>query len=361
MLSLAPCFSSRNQPMSSSSDVAPLPASPGKAGALTVHHDISTHPVILPCRMLLHEALEKYDLGAHPYFLLADDAGMLIGVLAPEEIASRIGSWNEIERKRWADMPLEGLLKTRMEAGHFLDGPNDPAPTITTATIPCTVLIEGGRLIGVMTSDDLLLSWRAAESTLRTALIDAVTQLPNRLVFHQRLSEELERAQRLGHSIGVILVDVDHFKQINDEYGHASGDLVLQAVAKCLQTTMRSYDHVARYGGDEFAVICSGCRPGEIDLPLVRLQRAIEELKRNRSAVFDKVTISIGATVAHIPSHVERPDDLVDAADQCLYRAKANGRDCAFKREATSGRLVDAGIHPLGAAMSRVASPVRVD
>ncbi len=172
--------------------------------------------------MLLHEALERYDLSAHPYFLLADDAGMLIGVLAPEEIASRIGSWNEIERKRWADMPLEGLLKSRMEAGHFLDGEADPAPTLTTATIPCTVLIEGGRLIGVMTSDDLLLSWRAAEATLRTALVDAVTQLPNRLVFHQRLSEELVRAQRLGHSIGVILVDVDHFKQINDVFGHAS-------------------------------------------------------------------------------------------------------------------------------------------
>jgi len=319
---------------------------PGKAAALTVHHGVNTHPVVLPCRMLLHEALERFDLAAHPYFLLADDAGMLIGVLAPEEIAARIGAWNEIERKRWADMPLEGLLKTRMEAGHFLDGPADPVPTITTATVPCTVLIEGGRLIGVMTSDDLLLSWRAAESTLRTALVDAVTQLPNRLVFHQRLNEELERAQRIGHSIGVILVDVDHFKQINDEFGHASGDLVLRSVAKCLQNTMRSYDHVARYGGDEFAVICSGCRPGEIDLPLMRLHRAVDEL-RKRSSVFERVTISVGAAVAHAPEMVGKPQELVDSADQCLYRAKANGRNCAYKRESRERPLTASEIVPL--------------
>jgi len=305
-----------------------------------------THPVVLPCRMLLHEALERFDLAAHPYFLLADDAGMLIGVLAPEEIASRIGSWNEIERKRWSDMPLEGLLKTRMEAGHFLDGPGDPIPAITTSTVPCTALIEGGRLIGVMTSDDLLLSWKAAESTLRTALVDAVTKLPNRLVFHQRLTEELERAQRSGHSIGVILVDVDRFKQINDEFGHASGDVVLQAVAKCLHNTMRSYDHVARYGGDEFAVICSGCRPGEIDLPLERLQKAVEEL-RTRSSVFERVSISVGAAVAHHPGVVTRPQDLLDAADQCLYRAKGNGRNCSFKRESHKEALAASAIQPL--------------
>lgn len=329
-------------------------ACPGKAAALTVRHDTHTHPVVLPCRMLLHEALERFDLGAHPYFLLADDAGMLIGVLAPEEVAARIGSWNEFERKRWADMPLEGLLKTRMEAGHFLDGPADPTPSITTMTMPCTVLIEGGRLIGVMTSDDLLLSWRAAESTLRTALVDAVTQLPNRLVFHQRLSEELERAQRIGHSIGVILVDVDHFKQINDEFGHASGDVVLQTVAKCLHTTMRSYDHVARYGGDEFAVICSGCRPGEIDLPLVRLQLAVEELRKTRSSVFENVTISIGAAVAHVPAVISQPQDLVDAADQCLYRAKGNGRNCAFKREGFQGTLAAAEMISLGSGCSPV-------
>ena len=97
--------------MDASPTVLSSASCPGRAGALTVHHDVKTHPIVLPCRMLLHEALERFDLAAHPYFLLADDAGMLIGVLAPEEIASRIGSWNEIERKRWADMPLEGLLK----------------------------------------------------------------------------------------------------------------------------------------------------------------------------------------------------------------------------------------------------------
>ena len=312
-------------------------------------HDVKTHPIVLPCRMLLHEAMERFDLAAHPYFLLADDAGMLIGVLAPEEIASRIGSWNEIERKRWADMPLEGLLKTRMEAGHFLDGSGRSRFAASpSATVPCTVLIEGGRLIGVMTSDDLLLSWKAAESTLRTALVDAVTKLPNRLVFHQRLTEELERAQRIGHSIGVILVDVDHFKRINDEFGHASGDVVLQAVAKCLQTRCGRTITSPGFGGDEFAVICSGCRPGEIDLPLERLQRAVEELRRTRSSVFERITISVGAAVAHQPGVVVKPQELMDAADQCLYRAKANGRDCSFKRESHTEALAASAIMPLG-------------
>jgi diguanylate cyclase (GGDEF)-like protein len=254
-------------------------------------------------------------------------------------------------------MPLEGLLKTRVEAGHFLDGHEEARSGLSAVTMPCTVLVEGGRVIGVMTSDDLLLSWRAAESTLRTALVDAVTQLPNRLVFHQRLQEELERAHRTGQSVGAILVDVDHFKQINDVFGHASGDVVLQAVARCLQTAMRSYDHVARYGGDEFAVICSGCRPGEIDLPLIRLQRSIEEL-RSRGGVFERVTVSVGAAVAQVPGLIEQPDQLVDAADQCLYRAKANGRNCAFKREALDGPISASTIAPLEGAMGTMVTLV---
>lgn len=315
-----------------------LPASLlGRRADLEITAPHSDQPVVLPCRMLLHEAVDRYELDSHPYFLVADDNGMLVGVIAPEEIAARIGSWNETERKRWADMPIECLLKTRIEPGHYLNTDRSESNWPTGTRVPCTVLGDQGRILAVMTHDDLLISWKAAEATLRAALVDAVTQLPNRLVFHQRLQEELVRGQRLGHSVGVILVDVDHFKQVNDVYGHAAGDVVLQAVGRCLHATMRSYDHVARFGGDEFAVVCCGCRPDEINLPLARLQQSIRDLQRTGSAAFANVSISIGAAVSHQPRTITLPEVLIDAADQCLYRAKAQGRNCAFKREALDG------------------------
>jgi diguanylate cyclase (GGDEF)-like protein len=337
------------------------PATPlGRRAILDVHSPAADQSIVLRCRMLLHEAVEQFDLAAHPYFLVVDDSGMLVGVVAPEEIAARIGSWNETERKRWADMPIEGLLRTRIEPGHYLGGRGASSDWPPQAQLPCTILGENGRVLAVMTSDDMLISWRAAESTLRAALVDAVTQLPNRLVFHQRLQEEIVRAQRLGHSVGVILVDVDHFKQINDVYGHAAGDVVLQAVGRCLQSTMRSYDHVARFGGDEFAVVCCGCRPDEIDLPLMRLQQGIRELQQNSSPAFANVTVSIGAAVTHDVRSVHQADILIDAADQCLYRAKGAGRNCAFRREALQGAIELSNILPMAASLtSRIVSDPR--
>jgi diguanylate cyclase (GGDEF)-like protein len=319
----------------------------GRRAILDVNSPSADQPVVLSCRMLLHEAVERFDLAAHPYFLVVDDAGMLVGVVAPEEIAARIGAWNETERKRWSDMPIEGLLKTRIEAGHYLDVAQPASDWPVGTRLPCTVLGEKGRVLAVLTHDDLLISWKAAESTLRAALVDTVTQLPNRLVFHQRLQEELVRGQRLGHSVGVILVDVDHFKQINDVYGHAVGDIVLQAVGRCLQSTMRSYDHVARFGGDEFAVVCCGCRPDEINLPLARLQQGVRDLRLNGSAAISNVSISIGAAVTHQPRTIQQPEALIDAADQCLYRAKGHGRNCAFKRESFDGAIELSPITPL--------------
>jgi diguanylate cyclase (GGDEF)-like protein len=325
----------------------------GRRAVLDVHSPAADQSIVLRCRTLLHEAVEQFDLAAHPYFLVVDDSGMLVGVVAPEEIAARIGSWNETERKRWADMPIEGLLKTRIEPGHFLGGSGPSSDWPVQTQLPCTILGENGRVLAVMTSDDMLISWRAAESTLRAALVDTVTQLPNRLVFHQRLQEEIVRGQRLGHSVGVILVDVDNFKQINDIYGHAAGDVVLQGVGRCLQSTMRSYDHVARFGGDEFAVVCCGCRPDEIDLPLMRLQQGIRDLQQNSSPAFANVTVSIGAAVTHDPRSVHQPDILIDAADQCLYRAKGAGRNCAFRREALQGPIELSLIHPMDTSANR--------
>jgi diguanylate cyclase (GGDEF)-like protein len=300
----------------------------------------------LSCKMLLHEAVEQVDLSAYPYFLVLDENGMLVGVVSPEEIASRVGSWNATERTRWADMPLESLVKTRIEKGHYPDS-EGAEPWSGGIGVNCTVLGEGGRPLAIMTPDDLLISWRATESTLRAALVDAVTQLPNRLVFHQRLDEEIIRSHRLGSSVGVILIDVDHFKQTNDVHGHAAGDLVLQAVGRALQCTMRSYDHVARFGGDEFAVVCSGCRPNEINLPLRRLQKAIRELRQTALPAFAKLSVSMGAAVAHDSQTLDQPETLIDAADQCLYRAKGSGRDCAFKREATAGPIEASAIRAL--------------
>jgi diguanylate cyclase (GGDEF)-like protein len=342
-----------NSPRQSTPIAAPTP---GRPASVYVEAAAVATPLTLPCGLLLHEAVEQYDLSAYPYYLVVDDSGMIVGVLSPEDIAARIGAWNDAERKRWADMPLESLLHTRLEPGHYPDCTESPPYWDVGTRVPCSIIGQQGKLLAVMTSDDLLISWRMAEATLRAATVDAVTQLPNRLVFHQRLQEEIIRARRISGSIGVILLDVDHFKTINDVFGHATGDLVLQTVGSVLHQTMRSYDHVARYGGDEFAVVCCGCRPGEIDLPIFRLQNAIRELAGGDSEVFRKIAVSIGVAVVHEAAMISKPEELVDAADQCLYRAKGHGRNCAFKMEAVHGRLSGQPIMHLAQPVGRPAA-----
>ncbi|MDQ6888579.1 MAG: diguanylate cyclase [Gemmatimonadota bacterium] len=160
------------------------------------------------------------------------------------------------------------------------------------------------------------------------ALTDPLTMVLNRRALMDRLVSELERARRYGLVLSLLLIDLDHFKRVNDSFGHLAGDGVLKEVARILQRQARAVDYVARYGGEEFAVV----------LPETPLQGAVVAGERIRKRIGSQpilrgsdgppleVTVSIG--IAALPSlRVNSAEDIIAVADEVLYRAKAQGRN----------------------------------
>ncbi|MBF0530723.1 MAG: diguanylate cyclase [Deltaproteobacteria bacterium] len=164
------------------------------------------------------------------------------------------------------------------------------------------------------------------EAALSMASHDSLTGLFNRRAFDDNLAREFERYVRYGTDLTMLMMDLDHFKSVNDRYGHKSGDDVLKTVADIIRRNVRSTDIPARIGGEEFAIIL----PATDQNKAYKLAKRIESALRRKIMVLDGVehrqTISQGLAVA-ADAQVHSPDDLVRLADQALYVAKANGRN----------------------------------
>lgn len=175
--------------------------------------------------------------------------------------------------------------------------------------------------------------WRAMQANAaleRASLTDALTQVANRMSFDRQYACEWRRASRRSNGLAILMVDLDHFKHINDTYGHPAGDTVLQHVAGMLQSALlRGGDSVARYGGEEFVVL----------LPQTDLEGANAVVRRILANVAAgavqidgreaHVTCSVGYAWTH-PRENKRPEDLLKLADAALYAAKAAGRNQAY-------------------------------
>ncbi|MGK9066919.1 sensor domain-containing diguanylate cyclase [Stutzerimonas chloritidismutans] len=172
----------------------------------------------------------------------------------------------------------------------------------------------------------------------RVSVTDALTQLSNRGHFDLMLDEEIRRAVRTGMSLSVLLLDIDHFKRVNDTHGHLFGDRCLRQVAEVLrQHGQRAGEVVARYGGEEFAMILPGLAAPEAAPLAERIRDAVERLALSHGETRVTLTISIG--VASLPPRDTSPAQLLDAADAALYRAKHSGRNQVMVAEAP---LIDA-------------------
>ena len=158
---------------------------------------------------------------------------------------------------------------------------------------------------------------------------DALTGLSNRRQFELALAREIDRVARAGEPALVLMVDIDRFKMVNDTHGHAAGDLVLKAVAASLMSCVRPMDTVARFGGEEFAIILPNCPPAFGHVVAERIRSKVEAtpvtVARRQSL---SVTISLGGAFA--PQWVRSSATLwIERADQQLYRAKREGRNRA--------------------------------
>jgi diguanylate cyclase (GGDEF)-like protein len=164
----------------------------------------------------------------------------------------------------------------------------------------------------------------------RLATRDSLTGLANRRLFDESLQREVARSQRLATPLSLLVLDVDHFKQVNDTYGHQTGDAVLREVADALVANTKNYDVAARYGGDEFVVLLPGCSRDDA-------MRVAERVRNGIARAVGEAPVTISAGVATVPDNANDAERLMAAADAALYEAKRTGRD----RVAGSGRNLE--------------------
>jgi two-component system cell cycle response regulator len=168
---------------------------------------------------------------------------------------------------------------------------------------------------------------RAHDTLQYESAHDPLTALWNRGAIVGFLKNEVERQQRSSQPLGVMMADVDHFKKINDTYGHLVGDAVLKEVGRRLADGVRSYDSVGRYGGEEFLVIVPGCKAADLVTSAERLRSSIAESSFETSAGPLAVTLSVGAASGSNDGLRQDIELLLRAADRALYVAKAEGRN----------------------------------
>jgi len=190
----------------------------------------------------------------------------------------------------------------------------------------------------------------AREALRDQATHDVLTQLWNRVALIEILDKELARAEREESSLGIVLVDLDHFKSVNDTHGHRAGDDVLREAAEAMRSATRPYDAVGRYGGEEFLVILPGCDQVNAASHAERLRKVINQVSVAVPGGEIRCTASLGVTVGGYDVELD-PTVLIEAADAALYRAKNGGRnrvefaaakEFARKPGSEAGKLPDA-------------------
>ena len=310
------------------------------AGALHVN-ELFSASLEMASRLLQTQGLRLIDLsGDHPRVWRSSRGtdGRLTTASPPDETATEdTGQAQEFERA------IIARALSTSEAGQATGATLGVAFPPGVTHVSWAMLWREGRPTGVLVAEELL------ESQLKTltivanqlalqcsrvylyqrvealAVTDALTGLFVRSHFLERTREELARSKRHRLSCTLLMVDLDHFKQKNDTYGHLVGDVVLREVAQLLQRNLRDIDLIARYGGEEFILLLL-----ETDLeqamPIAERLKQLVEVYSIR-AYDERLTQTISIGVAAFPDHADTVEQLIDRADQALYAAKRAGRN----------------------------------
>lgn len=263
-------------------------------------------------------------------FLQEQDVGERLNMVSAE-IATRIDAVHEaIDGAHTNADNYSGLLQS---AQAKLESGIDPVAMsrLTATLLPETEKMQATNMLLQdrlkSAHQDVTALQRELDEVRRESMIDPLTRIPNRKAFDHDLADAVERAERDGARLSLILLDIDHFKLFNDNYGHQTGDQVLRLVAVTLESSVAEGDTAARYGGEEFAAILPGtslkdaCAMGE------RLRKAVQSrelLKRSTNEKLGKITASLGVAAYR---HGDGVASLVERADRCLYAAKHEGRN----------------------------------
>jgi diguanylate cyclase (GGDEF)-like protein len=230
-----------------------------------------------------------------------------------------LGSSPPAAQSRGTTLPLAQRVGVRAYLPHSTVADRKDA-AYTRVAVAGLLALAALMLLTFVLARPLLRAFRWTEEQASEARIDSLTGLANRRALEEILAGEISRAERFRHELAVVLLDLDRFKEINDSFGHAAGDVMLRAVSVLLTSLARQGDTVARWGGEEFVVVLP-----ETDLPGAR--RFAERLRRTIEAhpVGEMRTTTSCGVATMVPD--DSVDALLGAADQGLYRAKSNGRN----------------------------------
>jgi len=298
--------------------------------------------------------------------LFSEDSGLFYLRPEKENFIELTSAWN-LSQKIGPILNLEDCWALRKSSPHFVDPdtgaflcPHFRDIVKLPARTACLPLISGGETIGLLAviccsreeASDLLefearkslltvFSQRVAsslanirlrESLRQQSIRDPLTGIFNRRYLEETLQREFSRARRLNQPLSIIMFDIDHFKAVNDSYGHEAGDVVLQSIARELQSIVRTEDIVCRFGGEEFVVVMPGM---DFKKAAARASLILQAVRNLELLVGETklIKITMSAGVASFPSHGKTPAEVLQAADQALFRAKKLGRDRAVEAE----------------------------
>ncbi|MBI5147551.1 MAG: sensor domain-containing diguanylate cyclase [Parcubacteria group bacterium] len=261
-------------------------------------------------------------------------AEALTGFASDEAVGTRCGdSVSLIAEKRGINLSVDFCPISELESGadfserevyiHHKDG--HLVPVLARAI---SLRDAGGEVIGAVQIFSENLSKNAAiqriEELQRLALVDPLTGLANRRYAEINLRAKLDEMKRYGWQLGVLFADIDHFKRINDEYGHEAGDRVLKIVAKTFTHDVRSFDVAARWGGEEFLIVIESVTKNQLVAVAEKLRILVEQSSIPTDAGVIHPTISVGATIA---SPEDEQNSLLKRVDRLMYESKTTGRN----------------------------------